>query len=1116
MKSPLLPFACRLRRGALILISLAAASAAATAAPIWTDYSGAADGWKESPWFGGFSSASPEAGWAWSEDHGHLWLAGPSEDSLWLWSEDTGWLWTSRGVYPFMWDDTELSWRYYARHTHAPRWLYHYKRAEWAPAGAGVAAPATTWPETASATTSATLPSGVGLGDGTWVEMPATGASLSITLSRESHATGFSAPGISTSGSARTLRIDNDGGADADSVTPLIVFPRGERGSLVPETVNVLRIEQVPDGDGGWREERAILPVQFRADGSFAVRDFLMPESVGMAREAAAAATERYSPAAPAAREDVRDPDAGKARVRYIPCTFNGSLNYKRAPQLLRVAPTSTPPYRKPYSQLNADEKAAADAVFPHNIVVLVHGHNEEEKGGIYETTAPWPWYFAYKRDVWTQFFRYLPGNYFSTATGPDVYLSTEYTTRFYEFIYPSYRGVFNYLDEQLATQLEAALEPQLDAELPVNVVIIAHSMGGLVSRAGIQRFSDRLDDRFKELITWGTPHMGSPLVTLRYVLAAEPAYDFFFETPPEAILAGISGQPNWNTGIAGSALKYLIRKGISLVQMDAPGTRDLRYVRRPKQEETFRLGLERLFRLSAAQSTPENAQKFDLQDGSAIYNYNLQILNQSDRHAGSNRYFPIVGRTDRRLGLQPGDYWPWIVTDIEVENIEYETAKGATIMPLLVADRDEAVMVPTRTESLGAAAESDGAVNIPSMAAYGVSHYVGTAYGWDHEEYYGAPLYADGATEPELQAATKGKNLATFTLARMQGGSTAREHDRFGLMRTPRLGYRLLPGRNTSGEDGVTTNDVAYTRRFEIFANLHFNALDEFHESPFDRVVPGGIRLVNDPERSPGAPIRIPLTDVEIAPAEMPPVSQTSGSFISTSELVPDNPRLLRASVNLGSQPVDDRVLRLQLEFADGSTLTLPPSLAILSRPVAGGWSIGMSMSNGLWDDQRFDGEFEQVGLLLGADGSGRIAHSHTEVEDKNWQPETRGGTWSTTTWEWEGTASLVDNQLQISVILTRERTYKYFDQLYEDEKWINTEVTVETYSVMAADYSATYQVVPPFYSEWNFADPHFAGEWATDGTITTVLENGGSRSEDYSYSGESVQMSVSLRKNG
>lgn len=1073
-----------------------------TQAALWTDYTGDPAGWKESPWFGWFESAGTDPGWYYSYEHGYLWLQGPTEANLWLWDFDMGWLWTSKTYYPYVYSVGDSAWLYYFRQTRFPKWYFHFGYNFWFPVGSGYPASGATVAETASGTSANAMPSLVTLSDGSGVEMPPLGATVPFTVGRESTTTMMPTKGLQTSGPTRTLVIEPGSGVDPEAVRPLVIFPASDSGSLARETMNVLRLESVPDGAGGTVEKRTYLPVSWQADGTFVARDAYMPETVADLQTANGTLSSRFLPLP---RESTRAPGNQTRTIRYVPVSFNGSLNYKRSALLVRMVPTDMPPYRKPYSSLSGEEKEKADAVFPHNIVVLVHGHNEEEKEGIYKVSAPAPWLFAYKRDVWTLFYQYLPNYYFTTPMDAESYLSAEHTTRFYEFIYPSYRGIFNYLNIQLARQLEAELAPQLDAGIPVNVVFVAHSMGGIVTRAAIQEFSDPLFNRLMDVMTWGTPHMGSPLVSLRYAMGAEFPYDFAFESDTAALLLKVANPAvAWKVQLALYSAKYLLRWYADGAQLDTPGTRDLRYVRRPIDEPSFRLGLESIFKLSNAQSTLTNRPKYDLQDGTWILNHNLQRLNQSDRLAGSVKFFPVMGRTDRRVEVNLSSEYPYI----DIENTQYETAIGATIIPLLVADPEEEVIHPLRSdEVLGTAGQSDGAANIPSMAAVEVTQWVGKAPGWDHEEYYGAPWYNEAGEGPIITEPSKGRNMAKFALERMVGGQSdpAKSYDRYGVMRTPRLGYRLYPGSNTTN-DPVTVNDTGYSRVFNILGNLLFHPLDDFYVDPFQYMHLDRIRLVNDPDRSPDKPVSITVTDVITSPDELPSMYHgTSGSFVSTTEFVPGSDRLFTGKIDLGSTDVTDTLLRLQFEFVDGSTLILPPSFIIAPRSTAGTWILDAFAGNNLFGTV-IGAHMDDIPVTLDANGSGSFTHEYGESDTDTWDPVAEAGTWYEGTWKIDGTVSLVNNQLEINISVEVNETSKWFDQIEESDDWF--EHVKETHSVMEATYRAEFLPDRVVEMDWSFQNPGTEGLWEVESE--TRREDGHTTQDN--ASGESIHMGVTL----
>ena len=71
----------------------------------------------------------------------------------------------------------------------------------------------------------------------------------------------------------------------------------------------------------------------------------------------------------------------------------------------------------------------------------------------------------------------------------------------------PVYAAIDSYV-EPLAHRIDAVLDETGASQL----VLVGHSMGGLVARAYLQRFGDA---RVKRLITLGTPHQGSRLAEL-------------------------------------------------------------------------------------------------------------------------------------------------------------------------------------------------------------------------------------------------------------------------------------------------------------------------------------------------------------------------------------------------------------------------------------------------------------------------------------------------------------------------------------------------------------------------------------------------------------------------
>lgn len=1064
-------------------------------APIWTTYEGEAAGWKESPWFGWFASDTLESGWAYSWPHGWIWMQGPSEDNLWIWDYELSWTWTSRNVYPFVFAPERGGWLYYSLNSRQPRWFYEAQSEQWIQIGTGRAAPATATPESRTVTASSSMPAVASLSDGTFVEMPALNEAVSFTLGRESHAIALEGTGLIPSGSMRTLEVQVGSALDGETVMPLIGLPLAELGTLNRETINLVRLETVQLPDGSTEEQITYLPVTYRADGTVAARDYLMPETVSRARENAARV---------AASRDVGIPENGRAdpvsqpRVRYLASSFSGSLNYNRQGQLIRMIPDpEAADWRTPYTELPLEDREREDRKWVQNVIVLVHGHNEEEKGGIYEASASRPWYFAYKRDVWTLFYKFLCENYFLQPGAEKWRLDLEESLRFYEFVYPSYRGVFNDLDKQLASQLELELARQTGAGMPVNVVIIAHSMGGLVARAALQQLSSTVDECIRKVITWGTPHLGSPLVTMRYVLASDVPYDFNIQ-PDSPVLARLANQTyiySWGN-LAAPVLKSLLRKVISGIQMDAPGTRDLRYVRRPMQDETYRLGLEQLFSLSAAQMTPENQMKYDLQNGSAIYNYNLQIMNQTDRHLNDGVYFPCYGKTSKRLAFTQTDSFPWFT----VSNWDVGTAQGATIMPFLVADPDEQTVFPEwPLSNLGGAGESDGAVNVPSMVAAGVARWGGSLYGQDHEEYFGAPD-ASGV----FTAESRGRSTASFTIRRMFGGEDdpAYAYDRYGVMYPPELSFGFGLAYGFWVEGSKWAYDVGYANEVDVLLRLRFDEEDLLYDTPYKIFDLDSISLLVDPPLPGGEPEVVPLFDCEIDPTNLP---LFKSNFWHEEN---GDPRLLMGRIDLEGLDVENKEIRFDLKAKDGTHFTWPVPFQIKRRSPAGTWKLDLRLYNSQSGNDAISDYLNDAELVFDEAGQATLE----SVREQNSGSFGSDGTGSTDNrkWTWAGHATIENNVFKLYAELTQEITKISKSWIYSgDQKNMKT-ITEESMAVGDISFEATLV-------GWNYNLGFYSGEesilkgYALNYRKTTDVDGLVSETVSESYDGD-LQHSIDL----
>jgi hypothetical protein len=352
------------------------------------------------------------------------------------------------------------------------------------------------------------------------------------------------------------------------------------------------------------------------------------------------------------------------------------------------------------------------------------------------------PWWYAYKQDVWTNFYGVFQADH-KEMLG---------STIFYEFIYPSFRPIFQgngptaeFFHEAIREQLKR----QLNLNQSFNLFIVAHSMGGVVSRAGLQYFDGRLADSFRHLATWGTPHLGSPLVSLNYALVSP--YHILELTGPDL-------SSDWRR----SLLK-------SVLITDNPGTQDLRWTNGNAgyvSELRFdRMGfvydleaIKRHFKSAAAARPVVN-----LRSGSYLYSDNLRLLNANDKYAGTDKYIFLYGVTAKGVELE----WTGGVFDkgFELEAISRQSkiGRGATTLWLLVEN-------PTTKYLEVPQGRGDGAVPILSMAGHGIAEKPVFLGECDHEEYFGAP-----DSPGNFQLKGKASHTAKATLSNLGIGSVER-----------------------------------------------------------------------------------------------------------------------------------------------------------------------------------------------------------------------------------------------------------------------------------------------------------------------------------------------------
>jgi triacylglycerol esterase/lipase EstA (alpha/beta hydrolase family) len=488
-----------------------------------------------------------------------------------------------------------------------------------------------------------------------------------VSLKKESNDLQALFTGIETSGYKLSLTIQ---GSDSISMAqPVITFNRSQVGDINPATINIVRVSDKLDTAGNIiKDQYDFLPVSLDKSGNYVAVDYLFPVTAFRPVETTVSnggfirqVSQLFIPEARAQQGGYLKGMECIANVDYTIITFQGKVNWTRNPILVQM----TPDARKPYSRRPATKKEFEERKSPvTNIIVLVHGHNEEEKGG-YEpdpkkgvmksiddaykylgwdqydnTQTNGIWQYSYKRDVWNYMYQYYVDEQ-KKAAAADVN-KPDSCTLFYEFIYPSYRPIYTpvphnsiYAHQTLGAALGEALNKELleknpmvaemvKKNLPFNIFFVGHSMGGLVARAGLRSLNVKLQNNVKRLITWGTPHQGSPLTTLRYITAA--GFD-----------VSIDGLPFYPYGKGPAAV-------MELMAMDTPGTRDLRWSNGSKGFEKF-FNYDTYFK-GNSKTDPLDPQEYDLRTGTMFYNQNLTTFNDNEKFA--DRFTFLTGSTSK------------------------------------------------------------------------------------------------------------------------------------------------------------------------------------------------------------------------------------------------------------------------------------------------------------------------------------------------------------------------------------------------------------------------------------------------------------------------------------
>ncbi|TVQ71427.1 MAG: hypothetical protein EA373_04590 [Oceanospirillales bacterium] len=593
--------------------------------------------------------------------------------------------------------------------------------------------------------------------DGTSVKIPALYGSVEAILERMSLTAAteiqdaFSSVvqdfELTLTGAVRQLRVTGTG--DVSALIPELTIPASDLGTINPATLNVLRVGEIYI-DGKLQRDIRLLSTTIDQNGNLKFVDPLLRKGVvneGFTSEQQSnwhfadllfRRAYAFSPVN-ATMHGATGIATGNwsVQAQYIVMSFQGSVNWNRPPHLIRMIPqpeNAKSGYRRPAT--NAERTLMTKQPLC-NVVLLIHGHNEEEKGGSSVAISQQaPWLFNYKRLVWDQFYEEITRTY-ETADGVKQALYPFECTAFYELVYPTYRPIFSETIDAggirheplgaalgVLIQQELINDPQLremiENDMPFNAMIVAHSQGGLVARAGIRHMPQEFKDRTARLVTWGTPHRGAPMYTLRY--SFEAGHDMHIEDGLVVPLHEMSSHwfwgPSFRTGLGNTLNKHLA--------IDAPGIRDLRW------EANLRplLNMDMLF--------PTLTQQAEATLNIPVFSQNLSAFNSdSSRERIAGGYTFIVGETTKRVDLKSASI------SALLSSVSYISIGASLNSYLMRNDWDKA---------------NDGAVPLFSQQARGLSFPHPTKIlnlgDIDHEEFFGAEL--ELRTEDALELGRK------------------------------------------------------------------------------------------------------------------------------------------------------------------------------------------------------------------------------------------------------------------------------------------------------------------------------------------------------------------------
>jgi hypothetical protein len=613
--------------------------------------------------------------------------------------------------------------------------------------------PGSTTPESSGQVTVTKTSNGVNLSDGTEMNFQGLGdgSSVAVTLERASNTIDMGTSSIATSGSMRILTVDAvayNGTDESSTFAPILTIPKEEIGSLNVNYVNILRVSIDPETG---LEERFFFPALQDQTGNLTFRDWLLPLDILEEQVKSVQKMDSFK----------SSKATGPKIIKYSPITIQNEGNVEVSAQLVRMRLTKGTDgnydgKRIPISRLSETDRQKELKKPIQNVVIFVHGHNEAEKTGFEPRTSEQPWLYDYKKIVWNYMYETFVNKDFSDREGSTV---------FYEFIYPSWRSIYKHLNAELARQVKEALAPQLKNGMRFNLFIVAHSMGGLVSRSGLMLFEEQLKDNLQRLVTWGTPHHGSPLNTLMFCLLS-PAL--------------ASKQNTLST----KAVRYFGAEQTAPTQ----DMLDFRWTSGDLGQEEG-LQLDKIFRWYGAGTDPKAWEKWNTSSGTMLYNEDLYRLNLFDDNG--DKYTFLYGITNENLKLKDWSefgpinlaYFKFSMSDI---------GKGATLVYLLTGNPIKQFM----GADLG---DSDGSSPVISMAGYQIKNatarYIGAV---DHEQYFNNPVFGPDTADETYKAmdfSNKKYDCPEIKLTSPTTGQTFKANEKISV-----VGKLIWPGDDKPG----------------------------------------------------------------------------------------------------------------------------------------------------------------------------------------------------------------------------------------------------------------------------------------------------------------------------